>query len=226
MCGRYALDATPAALIESFGLAAFRGEFAPRFNIAPQTEIPVVFQHREAGRVGRLARWGLIPRWAKDKGIGQRLINARAESVAEKPAFRAAFRRSRCLIPASGFYEWQTTAHGKQPFYFHPRQGGLMAFAGLLEHWQSAQEDIVSCTIITTEANALARPVHERMPVILAPADYARWLDPDTPLDEAQALLAPCPEDTLSLHAVTKQVGNAAIDTPALIEPIPLKEPD
>lgn len=226
MCGRYALTATPAQLIEFFELAAFKGEFAPRYNIAPQSEVPVVFNHRAAGRVGRLARWGLIPHWAKDAAIGHKLINARAESVAEKPAFRTAFRRNRCLIPASGFYEWQATPRGRQPFYFHPAEAGLMAFAGLLEHWRSADEDIVSCAIITTAANALARPIHERMPVILAPADYARWLAPDTPLEDAQRLLAPCAEDALKLHPVAKRVGNAAIDTPELIAPITLTESD
>ena len=182
MCGRYALKATAAELIEHFKLLSCP-EFGLRFNIAPQSMIPVIRQKPGAGRVGQLVRWGLIPSWAKDPSIGNKLNNARGETVAEKPAFRSSFAKHRCLIPASGFYEWQPVAGRKQPYYIHPTaSGGFFAFAGLLAAWTPpAGETVVSTCIITTGPNEVMAPIHDRMPVILQPEQFDAWLDTEQP---------------------------------------------
>ncbi len=209
MCGRFCLAVTTEELAEYFGLTAVP-DFPARYNIAPSQPIAVILRtNNEPERHFRLMRWGLIPAWAKDPAIGDRLINARAETVAEKPSFRTAFKRRRCLIPASGFFEWQKTKAGKQPFYFRPQSGSLFAIAGLWESWQ----DIETCTILTTAANELLQPIHERMPVILKPEDYDQWLDwqiQDT--ETLQALLQPFPADQMLAYPVSKRVNNAAID--------------
>jgi putative SOS response-associated peptidase YedK len=214
MCGRFSLAVTPDELAKFFDLDEVP-DFPARYNIAPSQPIAVILKTSDQPeRHFRLMRWGLIPAWAKDPAIGNRLINARAETVAEKPSFRAAFKRRRCLIPASGFFEWQKTKAGKQPFYFRPQDEGLFAIAGLWESWQ----EIETCTILTTAANELLQPIHERMPVILNPADYDQWLDWQTQDTEAlQALLKPFLADQMLAYPVSKRVNNATIDNPECI---------
>jgi putative SOS response-associated peptidase YedK len=166
-------------------------------------------------------RWGLVPSWADDPAVGNRLINARAETVASKPSFRAAFRQRRCLVPADGFYEWQKQAGKKQPFYIHLRGGGPFAFAGLWERWQGADEPIESFTIVTTEANELVRSLHERMPVILPREAYKHWLDPAyAKLEELQALLRPYPAEEMAAFPVSTRVNSPRVDDAACIVPV------
>lgn len=220
MCGRYSLSASGEKLAEQFQLAEIP-ELAPRYNIAPTQEVAVVRQCAE-GRQLALLRWGLIPSWAKDPSIGARMINARAETVAEKPAFRSAFVRRRCLVPADGFYEWKRTAGGKQPFFFQMRDGRPLAFAGLWEQWKSPDGgQIESYTILTTDANELLRPVHDRMPVILPPDAYDLWLDPDVQKpDVLLALLHPYPEEAMTAYPVSMRVNSPANDDPQCIAPV------
>lgn len=203
MCGRYALHASPEVVALQFGLAA-APDFAPRYNIAPASQILALRQDGAA-----LLRWGLVPRWAKDASIGAKLANARAETIAAKPSFRDAYRRRRCLVPASGFYEWQSEGRRKLPWYIGPAQGELLALAGIWERWN----DLETCALITTEANETVRPIHERMPVIVAPADYAAWLA------GAEGLLRPCPARDLVARRVGTAVNDARNDSAALIEP-------
>ena len=203
MCGRFALHAHPDVVRLQFGLASLP-EFAPRYNIAPT--LPVLIIRNEGPAT---VRWGLVPHWAKDPSMGARMNNARAETVAEKPAFRDAYRRRRCLIPASGFYEWTSESGLRQPYYVHPAQGELFGFAGLWEQWR----DLQTCAVITTGANAKMAAVHDRMPVIVAPADYAAWLA------GAEGLLRPCPDAAIALRRVSRAVNNARNDVPELIEP-------
>jgi putative SOS response-associated peptidase YedK len=208
MCGRYALHASPEVVALQFGLASVPA-FAPRYNIAPAAPVLVV---RTDGAA--MLKWGLVPRWARDPSMGARLNNARAETVAEKPSFREAFRRRRCLIPASGFYEWKLEGKLKQPYYIHPAAGELLAFAGLWERWEGPGGALETCAIITTEPNAVMAPIHERMPVIVAPADYGRWLA------GADGLLRPCPPEAIAAHPVSRAVNRAANDGPDLLLPL------
>ncbi len=221
MCGRFTLT-QPARIAAKFGLdnlAPVEPEFyTPRFNVAP-TERIVVIPTSDMQREARRMRWGLIPRWAKDASIGARLINARSESVDSKPAFRAAFRQRRCLIPADGFYEWLQTARGKQPYRLMLASGELFAFAGLWERWRDAQGEAVdSCCIITCEPNELAAKFHDRMPVIIAPDDYETWLT-GTP-EQALSLLRPYPPEAMRAYPVSAKVNRPGYDTPELIEPL------
>ncbi|KAA3629268.1 MAG: SOS response-associated peptidase [Proteobacteria bacterium] len=218
MCGRFNLITDAQGLVEFFNVL-YCPELTPRYNIAPTQEVPAVVLIEGARQVVML-RWGLIPSWARDPGIGNRMINARAETAATKPSFRAAFRRRRCLIPASGFYEWQTRSDGKQPYHIHPAGGGLMAFAGLWEHWEAQGQVLRSCTILTTAANVTIAPVHDRMPVILDRADHAAWLAADASPEVLQALLRPCAENWLVADAVSRHVNSPANDDPACIQPL------
>ncbi len=217
MCGRYTLRTPPATLTRLFDLAAAAPPLEPRFNIAPTQTAPVIRMNGQ--RRLALCRWGLIPSWAADKAIGARLLNARSESVATKPAFRAAFKQRRCLVPADGFYEWQKTGGKKQPFYFCPRGERPFAFAGLWETWHKGDQEIVSFTILTTAANELVRPLHDRMPVILAPENFAVWLDPHVQ-DAAtlQPFLRPCPADSMTSYPVSTLVNSPRNDGPQCIE--------
>ena len=175
MCGRYALISPPAVIAERFHLLWTPG-IEPHYNIAPSQMIPVVRETAE-GRVLALLKWGLIPWWAKDAHIGAKLANARAESLASKPAFRDAYRHRRCLVPADAFYEWKPVAGRKQPYCIRMRDHALFGMAGLWEHWVAPDGQVVgSCTIVTVDANALVGELHDRMPLILAPADYDAWL--------------------------------------------------
>jgi putative SOS response-associated peptidase YedK len=193
--------------------------FAPRYNLAPTAVVPVVLA-TSAGRVVTLHRWGLVPSWSKDPALGARLANARAETAADKPSFRAPFRRGRCIIPADGFYEWQARPGGpKQPFCIRAADGSILAFAGLRDTWEGPDGALETCAILTTSANGLMAPIHDRMPVILAPADYAAWLDPDGVPERLKAMLRPCPEGFLRVYPVGPRVGNVRNEGPELAEP-------
>ncbi len=225
MCGRYSLTSPVEAVRRVFDFPELPN-LAPRANIAPSQDVAAVrLASGESGDVGRhfvWLRWGLIPAWAKDPAIGNRTINARAETVARKPAFRAAFRARRCLILADGFYEWKTETGGKQPYRITLADGGPFALAGLWERWANPQggETIESCTIVTTAANARLQEIHPRMPVILAPDAFVPWLDPGTPGAQAEALLVPFRSEALIHYRVSPRLNSPANDDPTLIEPL------
>ena len=214
MCGRYALTSSPAVIAERFHLL-WTPELAPHYNIAPGQAIPVV---RETGQGRELAflRWGLIPSWAKEASIGMRLINARGETLADKPAFRSAYRQRRCLIPADAFYEWKAIAGRKQPYCIRLRDEGPFGMAGLWEHWKAPDGQMVeSCTIVTVDANALIAQLHDRMPLIVAPEDYDAWLTA-----ESKELPHAVAAGDMRYHPVSPLVSNARNDVPACLEPI------
>ena len=224
MCGRYTLyhfEEDLDALFGVAGLATLSG--GARFNIAPTQQVPIVCQRADGVREALVARWGLVPHWVKDlESFKPNLFNARSEGAAEKPSFRDAMRRWRCLVPASGFYEWATTGRGKRPFHVRRRDGKPMALAGLWSVWSKGEAPLLTCTILTTRPNAVLRPLHDRMPVILEPEMFERWLDPA--VDEAAELadlLVPCDDEALEAYPVSRAVGNPAIDRPGLIEPEP-----
>lgn len=218
MCGRFSLVAAIEELAEAFSASEPPPDPEARFNIAPSQGLLAVVTDSER-RFVRL-RWGLIPSWAKEPSIGARLINARAETVAEKPSFRAAFKARRCLIPATGFYEWQRREAGKkQPYYMRLQNTRPFALAGLWERWTSPEGEVIdSCTILTTSANTLLEPIHDRMPVILEPRDYELWLDPDTRSpDRLIPLLKPYPPDQMSAYQVSSLVNSPTNDSPECI---------
>ncbi len=223
MCGRFTLRAPASLVAEQFALLELP-PFTPRFNIAPSQPVPVVRLAPGQPQPRRelvWLRWGLIPGWAKDPAIGNRMINARAETVAEKPAYRAAFRRRRCLVAADGFYEWQPTGKGKQPYFIRMRDDRPFAFAGLWESWEGPDSSqIDSCTLLTTEPNELLRPIHNRMPVILSGEDYRRWLDPAVE-DPGQLapLLRPYPSHEMTADPVSTFVNSPANEGPECIQP-------
>ncbi|MDD5460336.1 MAG: SOS response-associated peptidase [Methylococcales bacterium] len=220
MCGRFALYSDAFTLSKRFGVH-MPPELRPHYNMAPSQNI-LIMRQEEGKRSFALARWGLIPHWAKDMKIGYSMINARAETVADKPAFRAAFRYRRCLIPANGFYEWQVIpgSKNKQPWFVTLKDRESMAFAGLWERWRSPEgEELESCTIIVTEANGLMRPIHDRMPVILAPADWDAWLGlEDKDAEYLQNLLKPYPTEKLKAWPVSTKVNNPRDDSVECIE--------
>jgi putative SOS response-associated peptidase YedK len=218
MCGRFTLSQSAEAIASTFQLSTVP-ELAPRYNIAPTQPIATILLEGDLRQL-QMLRWGLIPSWAKDLTIGAKMINARAETVAEKPAFRSAFRRRRCLVVADGFYEWQSQKGKKQPFYFRLQDEQPFAFAGLWETWQAPDgEKIDSCTLLTTAANSLLRSVHDRMPVILKPEDYARWLDPQIQKPEQlQPLLQPYSSEAMTAYPVSTKVNNPSNDSPECIE--------
>lgn len=217
MCGRYELHTHPAAVALLFGLP-YPPAIAPRYNIAPTQDVPVVRVNRSGERELAQVRWGLVPRWAKDPSIGARLINARAETVADKPAFRMALRRHRCLLPSDGFYEWKTVpGAGKQPMHIGMKDDEPFALAGLMERWLSpAGEVLDTCAIVTTEANSLLAPLHDRMPLIIAREDYERWLD--TAEDEVTDLLRPYPSEAMTFYPVSTRVNAVRNDDATLVE--------
>lgn len=222
MCGRFTLSTSAEVVAEFFELGEVP-ELAPRYNIAPTQPVAAVVVDSKAGaRVLNHYQWGLIPSWSKDPTIGARMINARAETVASKPSYRAAFKRRRCLIPASGFYEWQKLNGGKQPHLIAMRDGGVFALAGLWEHWSSADgSEIESCTIITAEPNELAAPIHNRMPVILPKTVHSAWLDPANEDPKSlESLLKPFPAKRMHAYPVSTYVNSPSRDGPKCIEPI------
>ncbi len=221
MCGRYTLS-TPPDLIAEFLELAEAPEVGPRYNIAPTQEAPIVrFSPDRGGRHAALARWGLVPFWAKDPAIGNRMINARAETAAEKPAFRSSFRKRRCIVVADGFYEWKKVAGPKQPYLLRPRGGPLFALAGLWDRWGRGEEALETYAILTTEPNGVVAPIHRRMPAVLSPEHWAAWLDPELE-DPARvgAMLGPCPEEWIEALPVSTYVNNPANDSPRCVEPL------
>ncbi|HUU84117.1 MAG TPA: SOS response-associated peptidase [Phycisphaerae bacterium] len=222
MCGRYTLGAPDDDLADLLDLPE-TPSLEPRYNIAPTQPVPVV-RLMPAGEVRELQmlHWGLIPSWSKDPAMGARMINARSETAAEKPAFRTAMRQRRCLIPADGFYEWQRTAGRKQPHYIRKRDRAPFAFAGLWEHWEGPEGAVIeSCTILTTTPNDLLRPLHDRMPVILEPSDYALWLDAAVnDASRVQPLLRPYQPDDLIAHPVGTHVNSPRNEDPRCTEPL------
>ena len=214
MCGRFAFYSPREAVTELYGVE-IPPACEPRYNIAPTQAVAAIRLDADLRPEGVLLRWGLVPGWAKDPAVGNRMINARAETVAEKPAFRAPFRRRRCVVLADGFYEWQAGRDGKQPWFISAADGKPLALAGLWERWDRAAEPLETCTLITTRANALMAPLHERMPVILDAGRYRDWLE------HADAgLLQPCGEARLQAHPVSRRVNNPANQGPELISPV------
>jgi putative SOS response-associated peptidase YedK len=216
MCGRYRLSRRKQLIQEYFDTAD-EVDWEPRYNIAPSQSVPVIRQDpAKPERRFSLARWGLIPYWAKDLSIGYRLINARSEIVTGKPAFREAFERRRCLIPADGFYEWQRAENAKQPFHFGLQDDSLFAFAGLWDRWRDPSGQVVeSCSILTTTPNSLLADVHDRMPVILSPEHYDLWLDPEFRRAEAlQAILRPFNATLMRRYPVSTRVNFVKNDDP------------
>ncbi|MHC5024335.1 MAG: SOS response-associated peptidase [Planctomycetota bacterium] len=224
MCGRYALTTPPDVLAALFGLTKGPA-MKPRYNIAPTQIVPIVRAGEAGGREMVVVRWGLIPSWAKDPAIGNRMINARSESAATKPAFRSAFRHRRCLVPADGFYEWRKLDSGKQPYLIRRADGEPMALAGLWESWTNktdADETIESCTVLTTDANETLSDLHDRMPVILEPESFDAWLDPEQQDAAAlTAMLEPAAAGILAFHPVSRRVNSPKNDDAKLLEPAP-----
>lgn len=222
MCGRFALFTLSEALAERFGVPGARFP-APSYNIAPSRDVAAVRVPPGGGaREIALLRWGLVPFWAKDPGAGDRMINARAETAAAKPAFRGAMRKRRCLIPADGFYEWKREGGRKQPWYVRMADGSPFAFAGLWERWRGEEgKEIESCAILTTAPNGLLAQVYDRMPVILPSGEYALWLDPAVQDPAAVGhLLAPCPDEGMVAFPVRPLVNNPAVDDSRCIAPL------
>ncbi len=226
MCGRYTLSAGHEELARAF-LAEFARElqesWRPRYNIGPGSGIVAVYEdpERDGARRAGVFHWGLVPHWARDPNIGLRLVNARAETVARKPAYREAFRRRRCLVPASGFYEWDRRLRPAWPYYIYPAGEPFMALAGVWEHWRHAGgTEIVSVALITMPANSLVGRIHDRMPLILPRGQWDAWLDCSrVPPDIAPFLEAAPPPAYLAMHPVGPEVNRVANDSPSLIEP-------
>jgi len=224
MCGRFTLTAEIETVAKRFGTPLPSDDWVscapPRFNIAPTQNVVVVNDTGQRQLVHM--RWGLIPSWAKDESIGNRMINARAETLAEKPAFRAALKKRRCVIPADGFYEWQKLGKVKQPVRIVLKSREPFGFAGLWERWTALKgEEILSCTIITTEANDLLKAVHDRMPVILTRDAEAAWLDPKIQEPEKLLpLLRQYPPNEMEFYLVSREVNSPSIDKPSIIEPL------
>lgn len=225
MCGRFSLSVNPRAIAEQFGLDLKSiGPFAPRYNIAPTQPVAAVRMGPDrATRQWTHFLWGLVPAWAKDPSIGQRMINARGETVSEKPSFRTALKRRRCLVPSDGFYEWRKEGAAKVPYFIHQIERGPFALAGLWEHWIGKDgTELETCTLITTAANTMMAPLHARMPVILSPEDYALWLDPSEEKSTALLpLLAPREWSDMQAFAVNGFVNNARNEGPQCLEPRP-----
>ena len=207
MCGRFNLTATVQEIDTYFGLPHMpRHEIS--YNIPPGQKILSIVQLDDNSRKGVYLHWGLIPSWAENKNISSHLINARAETVADKPSFRSAFRKRRCLIPATGFFEWQQTETGKQPFHIHRLDNSLFAFAGLWEYWEKEGKPIYSCAIITTAANKLIQPIHNRMPVILTKEVYPLWFSQDTAIEQLETLLNNSDYQNFQLTPITTRINN------------------
>ncbi|MCU0607049.1 MAG: SOS response-associated peptidase [Candidatus Edwardsbacteria bacterium] len=223
MCGRFVRKATLEEIAEAFDLdvPGIDLELTPSYNVAPGQRVAAAVCDR--GRTLKQFKWGLVPFWAKDEKIGYRMINARAETVAEKPGFKRAFAKRRCIVVADGFYEWQQAGKTKVPHYVHLKSGKPLGFAGLYEHWRSPDgRTLDTCTIITTSANALMRPIHDRMPVILDREACGAWLDPEATDPQILAgLLAPFDPDRMEAYQVGPLVNSPRNDSPECIEPRP-----
>ena len=223
MCGRFALYSTPARIAASFGAEAGAVSWSARYNVGPQQLVPVL-RRIEGRRRLDLLRWGLVPSWAERPDIGARLFNARSETAPDKPAFRSAFRHRRCVVAVDGFYEWKRLPDGtRQPYFISRADTGLLALAGLWEHWTGADgRRLETFTILTMPADAWMQPLHERMPVMLdTPAALATWLDETSPRQGLDALPGPLPPASLRAWPVTRAVGQVRNDSPELVRPLP-----
>ncbi|MBU1276427.1 MAG: SOS response-associated peptidase [Proteobacteria bacterium] len=220
MCGRFTQSKSLGEYQERFGFSGEPVAFRPRFNLAPGQEALAVLAG-EGGRQGEMLRWGLAPSWAQDERVGYKMINARAETVADKPAFRGPFRRSRCLVPVDGFFEWAPAPGGKQPFFLARQDREPFALAGLWDQWTGPKgEKLRSFTIVTTSANSLVEPIHPRMPVMLQPQDEGRWLDMGASPEQLAGLLRPYPAQDMEAHAVSRRVNSPVNEGPELIESV------
>jgi len=219
MCGRYTLTKPKKAIESHFQATLLKGEFRERYNIAPTQVMPVVVSS-PAQREIETMRWGLIPSWAKDLKTQSPLINARAETVHEKPSFRSSFKSRRCLVPADGFYEWTKKNGGKVPYRIYLASEGLFAFAGIWAEWGKGDEGIRSFSIITTEANSALQSIHHRMPVILNPDNYEHWLDASATQEDLVALLNPYPSELMAYHEVSLKVNSPKNDDPECLTPV------
>ncbi|MBC8253012.1 MAG: SOS response-associated peptidase [Ardenticatenia bacterium] len=221
MCGRFVLFSSLDDIVREFEIERVQAQLRPSYNVAPTQEVAVVVRDQGVNVLDKMV-WGLIPSWARDPGIGSRMINARSETVHEKPSFKGPFKSQRCLIVADGFYEWQKTNGGKVPMFIRLRSRRPFGLAGLYDVWKTlAGEKITSCTIITTNANQLVRPIHNRMPVILSHSDQAVWLDAaPQPTERLLSLLAPYPADEMEAYAVSRMVNSPKNDDPRCIEPV------
>ncbi|WP_084959304.1 SOS response-associated peptidase [Thermoactinospora rubra] len=243
MCGRYASTRKKHELLEEFRVEQDADpdiELGPDYNVAPTKKVYAVMSRvpKDAERAVRqlkIVKWGLVPPWAKDPSIGSRMINARLETVAEKPSFRQAFAKRRCLLPADGFFEWMPVEGDKkkkQPYFIHPADGGLMAMAGLYEFWKDPTRDdddplkwLVTCTVITTQAQDEAGRIHDRMPMMIEPERWGDWLDPKlTDPQQARTLLVPAGSERLVAYPVSTDVNNVRNNGPELIKPLPPEE--
>jgi putative SOS response-associated peptidase YedK len=232
VCGRYVQVSSPRLLAERFDVdEVLTDAHEPDYNVAPRADVYAIVEREQGSRLLESLRWGLVPSWADDLKIGDRLINARAETLTEKPAYRRAFSRRRCILPADGFYEWKplpkqgSAKSRKQPMFIHRRDGEPLAFAGLWEAWRDpADRDspwIVSCVIVTTRANELLAPIHDRMPVVLDEGDWSDWLDPGShDLDHLAAMLVPAPSDWFEVFPVSTLVNKADHNGPELVVPV------
>jgi|SRR6266851_6420220 len=229
MCGRYRLTAKERYLAEHFGIDDVEDvQWTPRYNIAPTQQGVVIRQDRDQPkRTISLMRWGLIPYWAQDPSFGNRTINAMAETASEKPAFREAMRKRRCLVPADGFFEWKKlSSKRKQPYNIGMLDDSVFAFAGLWDRWRSSSGELVeSCSILTTDANSLTKDIHDRMPVILRPEDYDHWLDPGiTDPEQVQELLHPFDPRLMKKYPLSSAVSNVNNDGPECVQEVPADE--
>lgn len=220
MCGRYTLHHTPEEVAERFEVEAINELLSPRYNIAPSQLVPVIRQINTKEMA--VCKWGLVPYWAKDPAIGNKLINAKAETLAEKPSFKQALAKRRCLIPVDGFYEWQKRGKApSQPIYVRRRDGGLFAFAGLWEEWRTPDGNhLQSCTIITVEPNALIAQFHHRMAAILRPEEEALWLNPQQKVADVLPLLRPYEADDLEAFPVSRAVNSPSFEDASCIAPL------
>ena len=240
MCGRYAASRSPDDLVEEFEVVAVaETALPPSYNVAPTDPVYAVVERPPRGepeaapqRQLRTVRWGLVPSWAKDPSIGSRMINARVETVADKPAFRKAFAKRRCLLPADGYFEWYGEERGKkQPFFIRPPDGGVLAMAGLYEFWHDDTKDddpdawLTTCTVITTSAPDDLGRIHDRMPMIVERSRYAEWLDPSVEdFSSLKSLLVPAAPGLLTAYPVSKEVSNVRNNGPHLVEPMPVDD--
>ncbi|MSX32297.1 MAG: hypothetical protein F2782_02220 [Actinobacteria bacterium] len=233
VCGRFVQASSPALLLAQFGAIEVVTDLAdPDYNVTPRREVTVILNTPAGERVIDRLRWGLVPRWAKDKAIGDRLINARSETVKEKPSFKSAYASRRCIIPVDGFYEWRAIdgQRSKQPVFIHANTGQPIAVAGIWESWRDptdnseASAPLRTCAILTTEANSTIEPIHNRMPVILDEEVWDAWLDASTAMDQLDALLAPAPDDVVAWHEVSTAVNNTRNNDSSLMLPLEASE--
>lgn len=223
MCGRFERSISIDVIIRNFRVNNASVEMAPSYNVAPSQDVLIIRVGDSGERLLESCKWGFLPSWAKEPAMAHKMINARAETIATKPAFRDAFRRNRCLVVADGFYEWEKREKKKVPYYVRLKSGKPFGFAGLYNYWSSPEgKSICTCTIITSDSNELIRPVHDRMPVIIQADKEDLWLDPKVS-DQGTLLelLKPCPSEDLEMHEISSKVNSPGYDEPDVISPIP-----